>query len=199
VRLWQKKIFMRRLVLFMHVTIDGFVAGPNGEMDWIHVDEEMFEYAGQQTDNADTALYGRKTFEMMDSYWPTAGEQPNASKHDIQHSQWYNSAEKIVVSRTLPNNLDKVNVVREKIANEIAKCKEERGKNILIFGSPSVAHLMMQHNLVDDYWLFINPVILGEGIPLFKDVQERIKLKLVWSKVFASKVVGLHYEALGNL
>ena len=185
---------MRRLVLFMHVSVDGFVAGPNGEMDWIHVDEEMFGYAGQQTDNADSALYGRKTFEMMDSYWPTAADQPNATKHDVQHSQWYNSVEKIVVSRTLPNNLKKVYVVREKIADEIAKRKQEKGKNILIFGSPSAAHLLMQHTLIDDYWLFINPVILGKGIPLFKDVQERLKLKLVWNKVFASKVVGLHYE-----
>src|SRR5215831_10792062 len=100
-----KSSTMRRLVLFMHMTVDGFVAGPNGEMDWIHVDEEMFEYAGQQTDNADTALYGRKTFEMMDSYWPTAADQPSAAKHDIQHSQWYNRVEKIVVSRSLPDNL----------------------------------------------------------------------------------------------
>jgi len=178
----------------MHVSVDGFVGGPNGEMDWIHVDEDMFEYAGQQTDNADTALYGRKTFEMMQSYWPTAGDSPNASKHDIQHSQWYNNVEKLVVSRTMQNDFKNVTVLRETIADEIVKRKKEQGKNIVIFGSPSAAHLLMHHNLIDDYWLFINPVILGEGIPLFKDVQERLKLKLVWNKVFASKVVGLHYE-----
>jgi dihydrofolate reductase len=74
---------MRKVILFMHTTLDGFVAGPNGEMDWINVDDEMFDFAGKQTNQADTALYGRVTFEMMNGYWPTAGEQPNASKHDI--------------------------------------------------------------------------------------------------------------------
>src|SRR5436853_7158414 len=82
---------MRRLVLFMHTSVDGFVAGLNGEMDWINVDDDMFEYAGKQTDLADTALYGRITYQMMESYWPTAADQPNATKHDIQHSRWYNS------------------------------------------------------------------------------------------------------------
>ena len=185
---------MRRLVLFMHVSVDGFVGGPNGEMDWIHVDEDMFEYAGQQTDNADTALYGRRTFEMMQSYWPTAADLPNATKHDIQHSQWYSSVEKLVVSRTMQNEFKNVTMLRENIADKVAKHKQESKRNILIFGSPSAVHLLMHHNLIDDYWLFINPVILGGGIPLFKDVQERLKLKLVWNKIFDSKVVGLHYE-----
>ena len=85
-------------------------------------------------------------------------------------------------------------MLRGNIADEVAKRKQESGKNIVIFGSPSAAHLLMQYNLIDDYWLFINPVILGEGIPLFKGVQERLKLKLVWNKIFDSKVVGLHYE-----
>jgi dihydrofolate reductase len=186
---------MRRVVLFMHVSIDGYVGGPNGEMDWINVDEEMFEFAGQQTDNADIALYGRKTFEMMDSYWPTAADQPNASSHDIQHSQWYNSVEKIVLSRTMQNiNSKNVTIVHDDLPGEISKRKQEEGKNILIFGSPSAAHLLMQHNLIDDYWLFINPVVLGNGIPLFDSIKERLKLKLVWNKIFSSKVVGLHYE-----
>jgi dihydrofolate reductase len=191
----QIKIKMRRLVLFMHVSVDGFVAGPNGEMDWIHVDEDMFEYAGQQTDEADTALYGRVTYQMMDSYWPTAADQPNATKHDIQHSKWYNNVDKIVLSRTMQEgSSNKVMLVHDNLQNEIVKRKQQDGKNIVIFGSPSVAHLMMHHNLIDDYWLFVNPVILGKGIPLFKDVQERLKFKLIWNKVFSSKAVGLHYE-----
>jgi len=179
----------------MHVSVDGFVAGPNGEMDWIHVDEDMFEYAGNQTNKADTALYGRVTYQIMDSYWPTAADQPNATKHDIQHSQWYNSVEKIVLSRTMQDTgLKKVRLVHDNLHEEITKRKQQQGKNIVIFGSPSVVHLMMHYNLIDDYWLFINPVILGAGIPLFKNVEERLKLKLVWNKIFSSKVAGLHYE-----
>src|SRR5204863_1178783 len=92
---------MRKLVLFMHASLDGFVAGPNGEMDWIKVDDEMFDYAGKRTNESDTALYGRVTYDMMEAYWPTAANQPNASKHDIEHSAWYNQVEKIVVSKSL--------------------------------------------------------------------------------------------------
>jgi len=186
---------MRRIVILMHVTLDGFVAGTNGEMDWIHVDDEMFDNVGSLTDDADTALYGRVTYKMMESYWPTAADQPNATKHDIQHSNWYNSVEKLVASRTVQSDSSrKVVVLNENIAAEIAKRKKENGrKNILLFGSPSVVHILMQHNLIDDYWIFINPVILGNGIPLFKDIENRIQLKLVWNKIFASKVVGLQY------
>ena len=85
----------------MHVTLDGFVAGPNGEMDWITVDDEIFDYAGDRTDHADTALYGRVTYEMMEGYWPTAADQAGATKHDKQHAAWYNKVAKVVLSRTL--------------------------------------------------------------------------------------------------
>src|SRR3979409_1602991 len=92
---------MRKLVLFMHTSLDGFVAGPNGEMDWIKVDDEMFEYVGKRTNGADTALYGRVTYQMMEGDWPTAADRPNATKHDIEHSRWYNKVAKIVLSRTM--------------------------------------------------------------------------------------------------
>ena len=185
---------MRRLILFMHISLDGFVAGLNGGMDWIHVDEEMFEYAGNQTDMADTALYGRVTFQMMESYWPTAADQPNATKHDIQHSKWYNSVTKIVVSKTLQQGFSNTKIISDNIADEIKKIKQQPGKNILIFGSSSIVHQLMQDNLIDDYWLFINPLLLGTGIPLFKNIKDRINLKLLENKILASGVIGLHYE-----
>ena len=150
---------MRKLILFMHTTLDGFVAGPNGEMDWIHVDDEIFDYAGNETDKADTALYGRVTYDMMESYWPTAAGQPNASTHDIQHSRWYNSVNKVVLSRSMQSS-GKVKVISDDIESHINALKNEKGTNILIFGSPSAAHALMQRNLIDDYWLFINPVVL---------------------------------------
>jgi dihydrofolate reductase len=186
---------MRRLVLFMHTSLDGFVAGLNGEMNWINVDDEMFEYAGNQTDMADTALYGRVTYQMMESYWPTAADQPNATKHDIQHSTWCNSVTKIVVSKTLQkDDASHTKTISENVADEIKKIKQQPGKNILMFGSASVAHLLIQYNLVDDYWLFVNPILLGTGIPLFKNINDRINLKLIASNAFASGVIGLHYE-----
>ena len=186
---------MRKKILFMHTSLDGFVAGPNGEMDWILVDEEMFEYAKQQTEEADTALYGRVTYQMMESYWPTAADKPNASKHDKEHSAWYNKVEKIVVSKTMEGtNLPNTNIISDNLPNEVTKLKNKTGKNIVIFGSASVAHALMAENIIDDYWLFVNPILLGEGIPLFKDIKQRTKLKIAASETFASGVVCLHYE-----
>lgn len=190
---------MRKLVLFMHVSVDGFVAGPNGEMDWINVNEEMFDVAGQQTNEADTALYGRVTYQMMQSYWPTAGDQPGATKHDIEHSAWYNKVKKVVLSKTMKEaELTNTKVISENSSGEVRKLKQEPGKNILIFGSPTAAHSLMENNLIDDYWLFINPVLLGKGIPLFTALTDRIKLRLVTSKVFAAGVVCLHYTMETN-
>jgi dihydrofolate reductase len=178
----------------MHTSLDGFVGGPNGEMDWIKVDEEMFEYSRKLTDQADTALYGRVTYQMMESYWPTAADQPTATKHDIEHSQWYNKVAKIVLSRTIhQTNLSNTKIFRDDIPKEITKLKQETGRNILMFGSPTVAHTLMQHNLIDDYWLFVNPIVLGNGIPLFTGIKDIVRLKLSATKVFSSGVIGLHY------
>lgn len=186
---------MRKLVLFMHISLDGFVAGPEGEMEWISVGSDMFEYAGRLTGNADTALYGRKTYEMMEAYWPAAAEQPGATRHDITHSRWYNSVTKAVVSSTLqPGRHSNTKIITDDIPAEICKLKQLEGKDILMFGSPSVAHNLMQHQLIDDYWLFVNPVLLGAGIPMFKGIRNRIKLSLKECKMFDSGVTGLHYE-----
>ena len=186
---------MRRVVLFMHTSLDGYVAGPNGEMDWIHVDEKIFDYAGQRTNEADAALYGRVTYQMMEGYWPTAADQPAATKHDIEHSRWYNKVTKVVLSRTMKGtDRPKTKIISDNVTDEIAKLKKAAGKEILMFGSPTAAHFLMAENLIDDYWLFINPVLLGEGIPLFKGIKERAALKLVESHIFSSGVVCLHYE-----
>ena len=186
---------MRRLVLFMHTSLDSFVAGPNGEMDWINVDEEIFDYAGDRTNEADAALYGRVTYEMMQSYWPTAGSQPDASRHDKEHSEWYNKVLKVVLSKTMKGaSLPNTKIISKNLNAEIQKLKEEEGKDILIFGSPTAVHSLMEENFIDDYWLFINPVLLGQGIPLFNNIQNITKLKLVKSKAFDSGVVCLHYK-----
>jgi len=186
---------MRKLVVFEHISIDGFVAGPNGEMDWIKVDEEMFDYAASQTELADAALYGRITYDMMEGYWPTAGDQPNASKHDKEHSQWYNHVTKNVISNTLKGrSIPKTAIISGAVHEQVLELKKQPGKNILLFGSPSAVHLLMAHNLIDEYWLFVNPIMLGNGIPLFKNIQERISLTLLETNVFSSGVVMLHYQ-----
>jgi len=185
---------MRKLVLFMHTSLDGFVGGPNGEMNWIQINEEMFDFVALRTNESDKALYGRITYQMMEAYWPTAAQQPNATKHDREHGAWYNQVHKVVMSRTMQGKqLPNTTIISKNVQVEIEKLKTENGKDILIFGSPSAAHALMQKNLIDEYWLFVNPVLLGKGIPLFKNIQEMVKLKLQATKVFPCGVVCLHY------
>lgn len=178
----------------MHVSLDGFVAGPGGEMDWIKLDDEMFDLVGGFTNDADTALYGRVTWEMMDNYWPTAADKPNATKHDIEHSQWYNKVDKLVLSKTMRGKkTDKIKFISDNVFSEINSFKQAPGKNVMIFGSPTAAHSLMEYNLIDEYWLFINPILLGQGIPLFANIKTRINLKPLETKVFHCGVTALHY------
>ena len=105
---------MRKIVLFIHSSLDGYAAGPNREMDWIHVDEEIFDYAGNRTNASDTALYGRITYELMQSYWPTAADKPDASKHDKEHSAWYNKVNKIILSKSMQEQqLKNTTIIRD--------------------------------------------------------------------------------------
>ncbi|MBN8700200.1 MAG: dihydrofolate reductase family protein [Chitinophagales bacterium] len=185
---------MGKLVLFMHTSLDMYTAGMNGEMNWIHVDQEIFEYVGKRVDETDTALYGRVTFEMMEAYWPTAAEQPGASNHDRHHAAWYKTAKKVVLSRSwkgrkIPNG----QVISDNIREEVTALKTSTEKDILIFGSPSSVHTLMAEGLIDSIWVFLNPVIIGKGIPLFSDIREITRLKLDVSHRFASGVICLGY------
>lgn len=185
---------MRNVVLFVHTSLDGFVAGPQGEMDWITVNDEIFDFVTHLTDETDMALYGRVTYEMMEGYWPTAGDQPDASKHDIEHARWYNNIPKVVLSRTLiGKEIANAQVISDHLTDEIDRLKQGNGKNILIFGSPGAAHALMAEGLVDGYWLFVNPILLGQGIPVFKNIQDKTTLTLVESHIFSSGVIAVHY------
>jgi len=187
---------MRKIISFMHVSLDGFVAGPNGEMDWIKVDEEIFDYVGKRISEGDTALYGRVTYQMMEGYWPTAGEQPGASKHDIEHSKWYKNVQKVVLSKTMKDaTLPNTKIISDNIAGRINEIKQSASGNeeILLFGSPTATHSLMQLNLIDGYWLFVNPIILGRGIPLFAGIKDKINLQLLATRQFASGVTELNY------
>ncbi|MGZ4057232.1 MAG: dihydrofolate reductase family protein, partial [Bacteroidia bacterium] len=179
--------------------LDGFVAGLKGEMDWINIDDAIFDFVATMTDKADTALYGRVTYEMMQSYWPDAGKQPNASKHDKEHSAWYNKVSKVILSKTLSEKgLVNTKIISDQLADNINKIKKQEGENILIFGSPRASHSLLKEGLIDEFWLFVNPVLLGEGMPLFKGVSQITKLKLIETKMFSCGVIALHYETKRN-
>ena len=187
---------MRKIISFMHISLDGFAAGPNGEMDWIKVDEEIFDHVGKRISETDTALYGRVTYQMMEDYWPTAGDQPTASTHDIEHSKWYSKVHKVVLSKTMnPDNYRETNttIISDNLSDRINEIKLQGDKEILLFGSPTATHSLIQLNLIDGYWLFVNPIILGQGIPLFADIKDKIKLKLLTTRQFTSGVTELNY------
>jgi dihydrofolate reductase len=129
---------MRKIISFMHISLDGFVAGPKGEMDWIKVDEEIFSYVGKRISEGDTALYGRVTYQMMENYWPTAADKPKATRHDIEHSKWYSKVHKVVLSKTMKDTgLTNTKIISDNLSNEIGEIKQQAGKDILLFGSPT--------------------------------------------------------------
>lgn len=188
---------MRKIIFSVHVSLDGFVAGPNREMDWIKFDEELFDLVGTMTDNADTALYGRVTYEMMEAYWPGAGKEPNDTKHTKEHAVWYNNVPKVVLSKTLDEKtLNNTHVIAEDVYYNINELKQQEGKDIIIIGSPSVVQTLLKDRLIDSFRLFVNPIILGAGIKLFTDIPSTSAWKLLDSKTFECGVIALHYEKL---
>ena len=183
----------------MHISLDGFVAGPNGELSWAKVDEEIFDHVGKRISKGDTALYGRVTYQLMESYWPTAADKPTATRHDIEHSKWYSKVHKVVLSKTMKGaDLPNTTIISDNLSDTINEIKQQGDKEILLFGSPTATHSLIQLNLIDGYWLFVNPIILGQGIPLFADInpdsyRDKINLKLLTTRQFSSGVTELNY------
>src|SRR6476469_4432341 len=132
-------------------------------MNWIKIDEEIFDHIGKRIATTDTALYGRNTYEMMEGYWPTAGNKPNASKHDIEHSAWYKKAHKIVLTKSMKGaELPNTTIISDSLTENVNKIKEAADSEILVFGSPTATHSLLQENLIDGFWLLVNPIVLGE-------------------------------------
>jgi dihydrofolate reductase len=182
---------MRKIILFNMVTLDGFFAGPNGEIDWHNVDAEFNEFAIAQLNSADGLVFGRATYQMMASYWPT----PTAIENDPVVANRMNSLLKIVVSRTLKSaEWNNSKLVKENVAEEISKLKQQAGKNLLLFGSADLASTWTRLGLIDEYRLMVNPVVLGKGSPMFRDIDQKLDLKLLNTKTFRSGNVLLYYE-----
>jgi dihydrofolate reductase len=185
---------MRKLILVVHTSLDGFVAGSKGELDGFEAGEENLKFVCKITKDADSAIFGRISYELLESYWPTAKDQPEATEGEILYSEWYNGVKKIVFSTTMTGECtDNMIILNDKISTEIKKIKEQAGKDILIFGSPSVAQTLMKLDLIDSYWIFINPVFFGRGIPLFSGKAEKSKLKLMATQHFANGEIALNY------
>ena len=187
---------MRHVILFSHVSLDGFTEGPDGELDWITVDDEGWDEVMALQETADAALFGRVNYEGFEAYWPTAAENPSATPYEVAHARWLEQADRVVFSKTLQTVTWKgTRIVRDDIAGAIASMKQQSGKNMWLFGGANIAQTLMKLGLIDEYRLMVNPVILGGGKPLFHGLTERIALKLVNAKTLHSGVVELHYQS----
>lgn len=157
---------MSNIILLMHVSLDGFVAGTNGELEWITLDPDLETHVDSLLEPIGTALYGRVTYGMMEGFWPTVPENPESTAHERKHAAWIENVEKVVVSRSLDEVTWK-NATLLRDAEDVAKVKQQPGGDIMIFGSPVLSHSLMKLGLIDEYRLNVNPTALGEGVPLF--------------------------------
>ncbi|HEY6284384.1 MAG TPA: dihydrofolate reductase family protein [Ktedonobacteraceae bacterium] len=182
---------MRKIIVFDNVTLDGFIAGPNGELDWAIQDDEVTQYSKEGQGSTDMFLFGRVTYDMMASFWPTpAGKSANPVFAEV-----LNNSSKIVFSSTLEKaDWQNTEVVKELTKDELLKLKQQPGKNMMIFGSGTIVNQLTNLGLIDEYQLMVNPVILGKGKPLFKDIKDRMNMKLVKTKTFNNGIVLLQYQ-----
>ena len=182
---------MRKVILFNMVTLDGFFEGSNGEIDWHNVDEEFNEFAVDQVNAADGLIFGRVTYELMASYWPT----PAAQADDPIVAEKMNTMPKIVFSRTLKTvEWNNTRLVKGDTVKEISELKQQPGKDLLIFGSADLASTLTNLGLIDEYRIMVNPVVLGKGKPLFKDIKGKLNLRLLRTRNFSNGNVLLYYE-----
>jgi len=176
----------------MHISFDGFAAAPNGEMDWITMDHEIFAHVSTYIAKGGTGIYGPKTFQMMEGYWPGMLESAESDSLEIQHAKWYQSAKKVVCSRTLQHLENKEARLVTNLEEDIKKLKQESEKDLIVFGSPRLTQSLARLGLFDEYIVNVNPILLGGGIRMFEDLH-RTKLNLLSVTKFKSGVVGFHY------
>lgn len=189
---------MRKVISMIHLSLDGFAAGPNDELDWISYDSELEQYAHSMHDLVDAVIWGRRTYEGMAGYWLTVPGNPSSTPPELEHARWLDTATKIVVSRTLEriewNNAQNTVLIKDNIAEEINTIKQQPGKDIWLLGSTALTQTFMQLDLIDEYRININPTVLGQGKALFEGVTRNFPLKLIEAKTFKSGVVALRYE-----
>ncbi|MEO7053383.1 MAG: dihydrofolate reductase family protein [Rhizomicrobium sp.] len=182
---------MRKLVSLIHLSLDGFCAGPNGEMDWITVNPAIFEDADALIATAGAAVYGRTTYGMMRSYWPTVLNDEKAPEDRRAHARWVEAAEKITFSRSLKTS-DWNNVHLKQDVKDITALKQQSGRNLLIFGSPGLVRSFQALDVIDEYWMYLNPVLLGEGVRFFDDAH-KTRFRIADAKRLEPDVMRFHY------
>ena len=184
---------MRKIILFNMVTLDGFFEGPNHDISWHNVDAEFNDFAIDQLKSAEGLVFGRVTYQLMASYWPSE----LATKDDPVVAGLMNRLPKIVFSKTLTKvdwNNTRLAKGAERVAEETTKLKQQPGKDLLLFGSADLASTLTQLGLIDEYRIMVNPVVLGSGTPMFKGVKDKLRLKLTNTRTFRSGNVLLYFQ-----
>lgn len=182
---------MRKVFVFDMITLDGLFEGPDHGLDWHNVDAEFNEFAIQQLDEIDALLFGRATYQIMASYWPTE----NARTDDPIVAGKMNAMAKIVFSKTLEKaEWNNTRLIKKDVPEEVLKLKQLPGKDIAIFGSSDLTVSLIPHGLIDEFRIMVNPVVLGSGKPLFQGISDKLDLKLLKTKTFKSGNVLLYYQ-----
>jgi dihydrofolate reductase len=182
---------MRKLIYSMTVSLDGYIAGPDGAIDWSVPDEELFRFHHQQVQEVGVHLCGRRLYETM-VYWETAEESPLAAEH-VEFARTWKALPKVVFSTTLQSVVGNTRLARDGVGEEVSKLKVRPGKDIAV-GGAWLARACMKLELIDEWRLFVSPVLLGGGTPYFPTLDEKINLELVETKTFGSRLVYLRYR-----
>ncbi|MGC1392296.1 MAG: dihydrofolate reductase family protein [Bacteroidales bacterium] len=182
---------MGKIILFNMMTIDGFFEGPDKEIDWHNVDNEFNTFAVEQLSNASALIFGRLTYELMAGYWPTAVAQSD----DPIVAEKMNAIQKIVFSKTLDKtDWNNTRLIKKNIEHECKNLKQQSDHDVFIFGSANLASALIDLDLIDEFRIMINPIILGQGNVLFKPSNGRLNLRLINIRSFKSGNVLLYYE-----
>jgi dihydrofolate reductase len=184
---------MRKLVYSMGVSLDGFIAGPDGSIAWSAPDEELHRFHNQQAREVGTQLYGRRLYEAM-TPWETVGDASAAGEPELEFARIWRDTPKVVFSRTLERVEGNATLVREDASEVVARLKEEPGQDLAV-GGAGLASTFVRLGLIDEYRLFLNPVVVGGGTPFLPTLEQRIDLELLETRTFGSRVVYLRYRA----
>ena len=183
---------MRKLIYSMGVSLDGFIAGPGGEIDWSAPDEELHRFHNAQMREVGAHLLGRRLYETM-VYWETAEQNPSATDYELEFARIWKELPKIVFSSTLEQVEGNATLVRDGLAEEVAGLKQQPGKDLAV-GGAGLASELIKLGLVDEFRLLVSPVVLGTGTPYFPALDETINLELLDTRTFGSRVVCLRYR-----
>jgi dihydrofolate reductase len=184
---------MRKIIWMMSVSVDGFMAGPNGELDWQLIDEELHEHFNEWLSGMGGFLDGRVTYELMDGFWPTADADPDSPKVVADFARIWREMPKIVYSRTLQHADWNTEVVHEVEKQEVLALKDQPGADLVV-GGADLAATFMKLDLIDEVRLYVHPVLIGQGKPMFGPSEATIKLSLAATRTFGSGVVMLSYQ-----